>query len=602
MSITDNGSDSAARGQPVDQRLLEWLRQWSYAHPRLKLVGREAWAHVRRGARAVGLPAPFEPPEFADLRRLAGPGGPGPGGSPPGPDDGPKVLILTFRGWSTHVVIEATIGHAMAQHGLRPVFASCGGRLPVCDVVPAPTAPPMPCASCASYVRDALSAAGFEHHEVRDLIDLRSALAAAQERVEALSDVAACAAFRLDEMPLGNWVGTSVLWFLSRGTVDGDDPLALGTYKQFLVSAQVLAKAFAALLEKVGPDRVFLLNGSFFPERILAELADRRAVPVVRYERGFTHSSLLVSRWRAGGDDLDPGDENWQGAADVPLEPDEQRAVAGYLADRVAGSGTFDAFWKGSAGDGAGLRRRLGLPPGRPLVALFCNILWDSAIQGKDQAFASMPDWVSSSIKWAARHPELHLVIRVHPAEVKLYNHRTREPIVAHIERAFPELPANVTVVPPESPVNSYDLASLCAIGLVYTSTLGLEMACAGIPVAVAAHAHYARRGFTIDTDSEAAYWRRVDETVLEPPGPEERREAGAKAQRYAYLFFFRFHQTLRMLEEPGRSRIRLHVGSARELGPGNDPALDRIIAAVAEPSSAALVTPIQRDGPEPSP
>ena len=70
------------------------------------------------------------------------------------------------------------------------------------------------------------------------------------------------------------------------------------------------------------------------------------------------------------------------------------------------------------------------------------------------------------------------------------------------LRAASPELPDHVRAVPPESDISTYDLIELADVGLVYTTTVGLEMAMRGIPVIVAGQTHYRGKGFTTDPGS----------------------------------------------------------------------------------------------------
>ena len=65
--------------------------------------------------------------------------------------DAERVLFMSWRGWSTHLAIETVLAHAVLRRGGAPIFAYCGGRLPICDVMPVNAAPPMPCHSCREY-------------------------------------------------------------------------------------------------------------------------------------------------------------------------------------------------------------------------------------------------------------------------------------------------------------------------------------------------------------------------------------------------------------------------------------------------------------------
>jgi hypothetical protein len=174
-------------------------------------------------------------------------------------------------------------------------------------------------------------------------------------------------------------------------------------------------------------------------------------------------------------------------------------------------------------------------------------------------------------------------VIRIHPAEVQLRNHPTREGMAAHIAANIPILPPNVRVVDAGDPISSYVLMDIATLGLVYTSTVGLELAAQGVPVVLAAETHFRGRGFTVDVETATACWAAVDRILDTPPDEVERGRIRELARRYAVLFFFRFHHVLAAVHEEGRSRQRIQVGSARALDPGLDPVMDRVVTGILE-------------------
>jgi hypothetical protein len=112
-------------------------------------------------------------------------------------------------------------------------------------------------------------------------------------------------------------------------------------------------------------------------------------------------------------------------------------------------------------------------------------------------------------------------------------------PSVEIIQDEFLEHPPNVVVVPPESDVNTYDLIGLADLGLVYTSTVGLEMALAGIPVLVAGRTHYRDKGFTHDPNSCEEYLEFLDKILKRPEQFRLDEEKTEIAWRYAHRFFF---------------------------------------------------------------
>lgn len=547
--------------------LMTGLRGWSFAHPRARWFLREGWGLARRGARAVHLPLPFEPVEFDDLRAVRD------SAAPPSAGRRPRVLFLSFRGWSTHLLWETTFAHAVAQRGGEAVFATCGGRLPICDVTTAHAAPPMPCLSCGEYAEQALAAAGFTPHTVRSLVSIGDESRAARSRLGNVETVPDCEEFMDGDMPIGQLVRVSVAWFLARGTLPDSGPVR-ETYKRFLVSGQVLHRAFTRLLDETRPERVVVLNGAFFAERILAELAQRHGIPVTSYERGFLADSLILTQHPSC--DLEIEDEFWEVARDVPLTAEEDARLDTYLGGRMRGEGQTDDFWKHRVEDWGQVCAELGLEPDRAKVALFTNVVWDSAVQGRECAFPSMNQWVIEAIRGFADRPDYDLVVRLHPAELS-GNHKTEERMATVIEDAFPDLPPNVRIIGPTNPASSYSLMAVAQIGLVYASTVGLEMAIQGAPVVVSALTHYRGHGFTHDAASPSDFWEHVDGLLKVSPTEPERRIQQQLARRYANLFFFRFMQRFSLVTEARQSRPRLTYRDVAQLAPGQDDVLDRV-------------------------
>ncbi len=550
----------------VRERFLEW----AWRHPRWKRRSREAWALARMGARSVHAPRLLEPPEFGDLRRLA---------SEPARQATRRgrVLFLTFRGWSTHAVIETVLAHALQRRGWEAVLATCGGRLPICDVMPVHAAPPMPCRSCSEYATGAISAAGFQPMRLADVIDVASAVTVARRTVAGLSTVQECEEFVAHDLRMGALVRTSGLWFLSRGTLP-ENPRVLRTYRDFLVSALVVADAFEAILDRLRPDRLVALNGRFFAEAILIALATRRGIGWTTYEKGMLADTVITSV-EGYASDVTMAERDVKGAVRHQLTPGENSELDQYLAERRRGDATLDKPWSGWSEDPPAVRRQLGLLENRPLVAMFSNIAWDSAVTGKDLCFPSLGDWLDEGVRWAQLHPEIDMVIRLHPAEVSVTNHLTLDRMADRIARLMPRLPTNVRVVQPTSGIDSYALMDEACAGLVYTSTVGLEMAAMGKPVVVAGATHYRGRGFTLDPENAKTYWETVTRVVAVGMEADVRERTRERARRYAHAFFFRFHHPIHAVHEEGHSRPRLALGAGSLLNPGSDPSLDLIVA-----------------------
>jgi hypothetical protein len=135
-------------------------------------------------------------------------------------------------------------------------------------------------------------------------------------------------------------------------------------------------------------------------------------------------------------------------------------------------------------------------------------------------------------------HPNYQLAIRVHPAEVRQDHWRPNESLFDFIATELGPLPDNVHVIAPGAKLSSYELGSLARVVLVYSSTLGLEMADRRKRVITAAHAHYAGRGFTSDPATEKEYFSVLEEYMKSDSMLSE--ESRSALVNYVGWFMFR--------------------------------------------------------------
>ena len=71
----------------------------------------------------------------------------------------------------------------------------------------------------------------------------------------------------------------------------------------------------------------------------------------------------------------------------------------------------------------------------------FSNITWDSAVIGRELAYSNLLEWIVDTVEYFRARPLHRLIIRVHPAEVKLPGEATRESLQPLIHQRIPELP-----------------------------------------------------------------------------------------------------------------------------------------------------------------
>jgi len=473
---------------------------------------------------------------------------------------GPRVLFLTPRSWAYHVQTEGLLATALRLRGADVDVVTCGGGLEVCDRANTWEAPPMPCRSCRAYVDRSVEAFGLDADPLLGRETPPDWPELDEIGVRDLHSVVDDAG-----TPLGELVDIPTRWFLLSASRDSD-PLGPLTTRRFLRSARATAEAMRSTLDRTRPDKLVLLNGLFFFESIARHMASERGIDVVTYERGFRPETLVFRRGLpASRYDIGPYWQRWKGE---PLTAEQRAELDAYLFDRrQKGHPIFD-FWKDA------VRADLGGDEHRRTVCLFTNVTWDSAVLGREGAFGSIQQWLDAAIDQMKGHPEDRLIVRVHPAEAKMNGKVTRESLGTYLRDAWASLPSNVTVIAAEDLTSSYDLMEAADVGLVLTSTVGLEMALLDKPVVVAGETHYRGKGFTTDVDSPGEFGRALEAALADPAALDRDAET---ARRYAYTFFFRASIPFPFVSEPVPGLATLGVKDPAALAEGADPWLDVI-------------------------
>ena len=299
-----------------------------------------------------------------------------------------------------------------------------------------------------------------------------------------------------------------------------------------------LGSAAYRLLRRAHYDAVVIPNGSVLEFGALFRTVQSLGQLSVTYEFGERRQHLWLAQ-RAEVMRL-PTQALWKARGVDPLESEQRDRLEQLFQARRSGR-SWDHFsrqWQRGISTGAQVAsQRLGLDPDRPVVLLCTNVVGDSLALDRQVFTRGMSDWLVETVQMLAGRASVQLIVRVHPGEILGAGH----PSAQLVRSALPELPAHITLVPPDSQVNTYDLIELAQLGLVYTTTVGLEMAMFGVPVIVAGNTHYRDKGFTHDPQTMGEYRRQVDELLRELPVRRLPHAQVELAWQYAYRFFFEY-------------------------------------------------------------
>lgn len=285
------------------------------------------------------------------------------------------------------------------------------------------------------------------------------------------------------------------------------------------------------------PDVVIIPNGTIQELGIVYRVAGILDIPVVTYEFGDQRQRIWIAQnaevMRQETDGL------WKTRQNIPLKENElDRLQALFSArQRAMLCENFARRWQDTMPQGGEkIRAEMGLDQ-RPVVLLATNVLGDSLTLGRQVFSKSMAEWISRTVQYFAGREDVQLVIRVHPGEVLTHGNSMMD--VVH--NVLPRLPEHIRMVGPKDKVNTYDLFEVADLGLVYTTTVGLEMALMGLPVIVTGQTHYRGRGFTHDPDTWVTYYKQLGQILDAPKNFRLNPDEIDLAWRYAYRFFFEY-------------------------------------------------------------
>lgn len=377
---------------------------------------------------------------------------------------------------------------------------------------------------------------------------------------------------------VGKFAVSSAFRSLRVGRLDLSQPQTRDKVIALLAAALQRAGAAQQTLDAVRPDLALFLGNRYSGHGELMDVCLQRGVDVLTWFDAHRSSSLMLKRYRLGNRDRHHGsiaDDTWQRLRAMPWGDAERTALKRELDDNYAAG---DWYSRGgtqvdkSIQAADVLRRRFGLDATKKTAVIFPHVVWDATLFWGTDLFANYEDWLIATVQAACRNPSVNWIIKVHPVHVQkqALEGYTEEPAeMTAIRVRVGPLPPHVTVIPPDTDINTFSLFALMDYCLTVRGTVGIEAARLGIRVLTAGTGRYDHRGFTIDSATAGEYLDRVERIQTIPPMCEAEREL---AERFAYgAFVMRPLPLTTMTIDYGRDRkatvsVRINPRSSEEL------------------------------------
>ncbi len=381
--------------------------------------------------------------------------------------------------------------------------------------------------------------------------------------------------FRFRDIELGPHVVRSVESYFKVGECDWQRPDMARAARDLLLAGMYLTIVGARALDELQIDKVFVDDGQKIDWGVIRAVAVKQGIPVDVLWHGHRAYSVRFEReWPGQTAAHMPEWDTWRAP---PLTPAQQADLDRYLAQHDCRPYEFQPDWHAQPTPAAAVRRLLRLPERSTglLFGLFSNVGFDAGLTKHGAAYESMTAWVVDTVEHFRRWPQHHLVVKAHPAE---NYQRALDNVAELIRLRCAPVPANVHLLPPDTPVTAQSVLRVLDCALLYTSTVAIEAGVVGVPVILAGGGWNAGRGFTADALDREDYLRRLERACAARELPATNVEA---ARRFAYAMWFRAALVIRYFDVLNWNVRALKLRNWSELAAGCDPVIDTICRGV---------------------
>jgi hypothetical protein len=495
--------------------------------------------------------------------------------------NGPKVLVATSLGGHQAVaMVEMLLAASLTLHGANVHVLLCDEALPACMLCSHELYPNHQqfvnngpskdlCKSCFKPAYKVFQALGVRVHRYSEYLtpeDRREA--EINSSALPLEDIAG---YKPGGVAVGEHALAGALRFFARGTLEGE-PLAEPVLCRYLKAALLTSAVTRNLLKAFKFDCAVFHHGIYVPQGIIGEVCRKQKVRVVNWNPAYRKQCFIFSHNDTYHHTLmqEPVSK-WE---HIPWNKTMEKELADYLKSRWHGTNDWIWFNRTPDADLKSIESQIGVDFSKPCIGLLTNVIWDAQLHYPANAFPNMVDWLIQTVDYFSKRPELQLLIRVHPAEVTGAI-PSRQKAEDEIRKAFPTLPPNIFIIPPESPVSTYAAMAPCNAVIIYGTKTGIELASVGTRVIVAGEAWVRNKGITMDAASRDEYFQFLD---LLPFTQSVEEAKILRARKYAYHFFFRRMIPVEFMEpSEGKTPYRMNLKNVRELMPGKSRGLDII-------------------------
>jgi len=468
---------------------------------------------------------------------------------------GHVLLPMTQFEGPKSTYINCLLGHAFRARGYKPVVPMCYDDLPFCLRKQSYPDSIGGCAMCHVGTSRFVDAFGIEPVEFETLLG-----SSYESPTLPAGDVSG---FKYRGVSVGRYAHNTVQRVLEQPDVDLTDPEERDLFRDVCRAGATIVDVANEIFDEFNVDATIGFHAAYIYGGLYLATARERGVPAISAMCDYYRDETIIFSDLSNESYAPPFSDHKtvEQILERPLSDAEAERIEDYINSRFQGTTANERY--NYTKDKAGTISREGY---ETAVGLFSNVVWDTSLDNADVIFDDIFDWIETTVDHVRDREDTLLVVKPHPVEQADNSEKT---VTAWFDRHGDELVDNIRVLDPDTEVDPYRMLSQIDAGLVYTTTLGFEMAYSGVPVVVCGRTHYRGHEFTYDPASRDEY-----RNLLERVGALEMNEQMRdRAKRYTHFFFFGKPFPLDYRTEDGDLKPVTHD----DLAPGNE-SWDRLV------------------------
>jgi hypothetical protein len=277
-------------------------------------------------------------------------------------------------------------------------------------------------------------------------------------------------------------------------------PIYLGQLRNTLTAF------FASLryLESTSPDAVMVYNDHYSVNHAFTAAARKLGIRSYSIHGGWhmVHRAESMSMMRSDYTMADvftsPG---WLKYREQPLDNQTVELVSEHFDGLWAASSAFAYSSELEGTSATDLRQKFGID--QEAKVLLAAMSSEDELMGvqligvapqsttQKSLFLDQFEWVKYLIDLAAKNPDYHLIIRLHPRMFPNKRELKMSPVVAELMALQQNAPSNISFNVPADNVGLYDLVQIVDVLLNFRSSVGAELMAMGIPVVVPSNSNF---------------------------------------------------------------------------------------------------------------